>query len=336
MEKSIQYDKNFAEARRLIDVNARVCQDIVQHAFSFYDVDRLELDEFLTTTSKPEKDQRGLRTSVSQALKHLVRDWSSEGIAERNATFPYIFQHLNTYLPPPDNLTAGGQYKVLVPGAGLGRLAHDISALGPHMQVTTNEYSNFMNMAYRWSAHVLSDTQSAHSQTIHPFIETWSHAKDRHEIFRPVFIADREALISHQTTAGSTNQPLLMEGDFTQIFANANHTGQYDAIVTFFFIDTARNLVSYLETIYELLKPGGVWINVGPLLYGSAPWVQLSLDELVAVAEAMGFVFEEGTRDEREVLYNFNQSSLYKNAYSAQYWVARKEVMVKADGKGWW
>lgn len=33
--------------------------------------------------------------------------------------------------------------------------------------------------------------------------------------------------------------------------------------MTCFFIDTARNIVHYLETIHGLLKPGGLWINLG-------------------------------------------------------------------------
>ena len=33
--------------------------------------------------------------------------------------------------------------------------------------------------------------------------------------------------------------------------------------VTCFFLDTARNVVEYLQTIHGLLKPGGLWINCG-------------------------------------------------------------------------
>ena len=39
--------------------------------------------------------------------------------------------------------------------------------------------------------------------------------------------------------------------------------GSWDAVVTCFFIDTAHNIVEYLEIIYKVLKPGGVWINLG-------------------------------------------------------------------------
>lgn len=42
-------------------------------------------------------------------------------------------------------------------------------------------------------------------------------------------------------------------------------TGSWDVCVTCFFLDTARNVVEYLETIHGLLKPGGLWINCGEL-----------------------------------------------------------------------
>lgn len=43
--------------------------------------------------------------------------------------------------------------------------------------------------------------------------------------------------------------------------------GEWDAVLTCFFIDTAQNIVSYIETIATLLREGGVWINIGPLLF---------------------------------------------------------------------
>ena len=40
-----------------------------------------------------------------------------------------------------------------------------------------------------------------------------------------------------------------------------------DAVLTCFFLDTAKNIFQYIETIAACLKPGGCWINLGPLLY---------------------------------------------------------------------
>lgn len=41
------------------------------------------------------------------------------------------------------------------------------------------------------------------------------------------------------------------------------HAESWDVIATCFFIDTAKNIVEYLETIYNALKFGGTWINIG-------------------------------------------------------------------------
>ena len=38
---------------------------------------------------------------------------------------------------------------------------------------------------------------------------------------------------------------------------------EWDCVVTCFFIDTAHNVIEYLEKIYHILKPGGYWINIG-------------------------------------------------------------------------
>lgn len=44
---------------------------------------------------------------------------------------------------------------------------------------------------------------------------------------------------------------------------NINQRGRWGAVVTCFFIDTARNVLNYLRIIHGLLADGGVWINLG-------------------------------------------------------------------------
>lgn len=77
-----------------------------------------------------------------------------------------------------------------------------------------------------------------------------------------------------------------------------DQAGQWGAVVTCFFIDTARNIINYLRIIRDLLREDGVWVNVGPLLWhwenvpdrekgeGS---LELSLDEVKDLARKMGF-----------------------------------------------
>ena len=75
-------------------------------------------------------------------------------------------------------------------------------------------------------------------------------------------------------------------------------------------------------------------MNVGPLLYGSAPFVQLSLDEVIVVAREMGLEIEH--HEEREVFYEFGAQNLHRNGYVAQFWRARKVEVNDGGGKGWW
>jgi hypothetical protein len=62
----------------------------------------------------------------------------------------------------------------------------------------------------------------------------------------------------------------MAAGDFVEIYgkkSNINGDNRVDAVVTCFFLDTAPIILDYIETIDHVLKPGGIWINLGPLLY---------------------------------------------------------------------
>ncbi|KAK2079230.1 hypothetical protein QBZ16_002921 [Prototheca wickerhamii] len=102
--------------------------------------------------------------------------------------------------------------------------------------------------------------------------------------------------------ASSTRGALSMvAGDFLEVFQRSEYRGAFDCVATCFFIDTAHNVVAYMETIAAILKPGGLWINLGPLLYHWAepnelpnePNVELPLEDVLDVAQRLGFVLEE-------------------------------------------
>lgn len=82
------------------------------------------MGEFIQDVEKQGKTAD--RTSVNQAMKHYVRDWAGEGGHER-VVFECI---LDTISAIKQERRSEYPLKVLVPGAGLGRLAHEIDALG--------------------------------------------------------------------------------------------------------------------------------------------------------------------------------------------------------------
>lgn len=67
--------------------------------------------------------------------------------------------------------------------------------------------------------------------------------------------------------------------------------------MTCFFLDTAKNVIDYVKVLSQIIKPGGLWINLGPLLYhwSDIPGeisIELSFEQLRAVILSCGFTFQ--------------------------------------------
>ncbi|KAF1850096.1 N2227-domain-containing protein [Cucurbitaria berberidis CBS 394.84] len=314
LERRVEYRKKLDDIEELIHTNGAICKSIVASAMQFYRIDQQELDDHMKQASQD--GRLADKMSVTQTLKHFVRDWADEGVKERNEAFPCILSTLDMLKV---ELSEGKPLKVLLPGSGLGRLGHEVANLGG-FEVTVNEWSMYMNIGYRH----METYRNRKFFAIHPFIDGMSHHATTDDMLREI------------TAPNAPLNPgvLLVEGDFNTAFNGQE--GHYDIIVTHFFIDTARNLMAYLDTIHRLLRRGGRWVNFGPLLYGTGPFVQLSLDEIIAVVDEMGFEFED-LADEcgsltfpekkvrsKEAGYGFNKRALTRNAYLAQVWVAKK------------
>ncbi|KAF8473594.1 N2227-like protein-domain-containing protein [Kalaharituber pfeilii] len=354
---------------------------------------------------------------VKSTLKQFYRDWAAEGIDERRRCYGPVLEELCSRFPLYGKKLLGkdGEVKrrgkrrdkvrVLVPGAGLGRLAFDIVVAGFECQ--GNEFSYHQLVGSNW---VLNCTTKANEFTLHPWIHTFSHHLTRENHLRSVQIPDVHPGTLLLSPASSTSLPSnpyadevhdppperqpngesahgdgnnegfspastrfsMIAGDFLQCYPlspspatpvspHPNHYNTFDACTTVFFIDTAPNVVAYVEAIYNLLAPGGVWINLGPLLWhweGRDPpgdadgeaggigeeggGVELSAEEVVRVVEAVGFrVVKRGGEGGgaavggegflagmgiREVKTGYIQDerSLLNYEYRAMFWVAVK------------
>jgi hypothetical protein len=96
------------------------------HAMDFYEIDQKELDVYIKQAEK-EKRQAD-KASPVQALKHVVRDWTNEGLKERDEAFPCILETLSEL--SARRAGSSSFAKVLLPGSGLGRLGHEVASLG--------------------------------------------------------------------------------------------------------------------------------------------------------------------------------------------------------------
>ncbi|KAJ0300988.1 hypothetical protein COL516b_008165 [Colletotrichum fioriniae] len=115
----------------------------------------------------------------------------------------------------------------------------------------------------------------------------------------------------------------FVEGDFLEMFPE---DGQFDAVVSLFFIDIGSNIIDFLSNIHRLLKPGGTWVNLGPLKYGTHTALQLSAEEVLHLADLIGFDVDLSSRKNIDSLYAQQPESLLKFTYVTQYWTATKRV----------
>ncbi|VDC05234.1 unnamed protein product [Peniophora sp. CBMAI 1063] len=262
---------------------------------------------------------------IRSTLKQFVRDWSTEGEEEREASYKPLKDALVAHfsdIPFEERYN----FRVLVPGAGLGRLAYDIAKLGFSCQ--GNEFSHYMLLS---SFHILNRTQEINQYTIYPYVHSFSNMPNKDALLRPIRIPD--VLPSDLPRDANFS---LVAGDFEEVYGKDDHdeddpaNGQWDAIVTCFFIDTAKNIVNYLRIMHKILAPGGVWINIGPLLWhfenntSNDPSVELDLEEVKELARKIGF----DIKDERtyDTTYVTNKQGMLGYTYRAAFWTATKRI----------
>ncbi|KAI0311418.1 N2227-like protein-domain-containing protein [Amylostereum chailletii] len=262
---------------------------------------------------------------LRSTLKQFVRDWSVEGLEEREASYKPVKDALVAHFASTP-LDERHKLRVLVPGAGLGRLAFDVAKLGFTCQ--GNEFSQYMLLS---SYFILNRTERVDEHTIYPYVHSFSNIPNRAAALHPVRIPD---VLPGEIPPNAKFS--LVAGDFEEIFgaeitdpADPSY-GLWDAVLTCFFIDTAKNIVNYLRIIHKLLAPGGVWINIGPLLWHfennttNDASVELDLEEVKALARALGFdISNERTVD---TTYVSNKDGMLDYIYHATFWTATKRA----------
>ncbi|CAN0551717.1 unnamed protein product, partial [Ectocarpus sp. 8 AP-2014] len=76
----------------------------------------------------PSRTTKAQVSKINTTLRQCMRDWSGEGEEERRESYGAVIAELER-LRPVDPRRRGAQ-KVLVPGAGEGRLAYEIVSRG--------------------------------------------------------------------------------------------------------------------------------------------------------------------------------------------------------------
>ncbi|KAF2354295.1 N2227-like [Trinorchestia longiramus] len=305
------YTKQLAEMRVCVAHNAEVVQLIINDVENMFENVQHEEDSKLSVKKRPI-----LRTDLEKVyttLRQVVRDWSSEGAAERELCYRPILDAIDKAYPK-DKIDRSC-INILVPGAGLGRLSYELASRGYSCQ--GNEFSLFMLFA---SNFVLNRSSGVDSLRIYPWVHSVNNVLSPEDQLRPVAFPD-----VNPSDLPPNSQLTMAAGDFLEIYTEPD---SWDCVATCFFIDCASNIVSFVQTIYKILKPGGQWVNLGPLLYHYAEQeeedsIEPSYDHLISIVRKIGFIISE-ERTDVPTSYAQNPNSMLKTEYQSVFFIASK------------
>jgi carnosine N-methyltransferase len=328
-------------------------------------------------------DEASLNT-FEMTLTSIVREWSSEGVAARTSTFTPLVKALTAYLPV--TAANKYTQKVLVPGSGLGRLGLDCAAAGFDVEVNELDvlqvlvadfiltqgdadepfelypfFSEPCNHAC-WEDRV----RVVRVPDITPYEllgglprtngsggggggDDDDGGGDDESDLAPyeTAVGDFTALYGEQADSSKADggEENDSEDEDGEGFVPSN-AGTFDAVAGSFFVDTSPLVFEYIKAMRRVLKPGGLWCNLGPLEWawgsqGEPAWALLAADakgegdkrlagavdlawpDLKAAIERAGFSFlEEEIRD--SCRYKGDNKSLVQFEFRCIYFVARR------------
>jgi len=270
------------------------------------DMNKEEDEDEGTNKDKGKDTQFTSYETLYQLVLHLRRDWTDDGAVLREKLYGGMIEQIQRF-----SGDARGQ-RVLVPGAGLGRLALEL-AHHTGASVECVESSMPFALAFQNIFRIIrlggtragadadadadadtgteEDTMAGGEQGLQrhmfypllhlPFMDEWDFSTR----MRPSLFPDTGGAVAGWAN-GSTPGSISLRLAKSSFYTAAAFADSYDVVATSFFIDTG-NIIHNMATIAHVLKPGGLWVNAGPLHY-HRPTLPLSHTNVLALAESMG------------------------------------------------
>lgn len=272
LSKDVGYLTKLSKIDRCIATNQILLSDIADYAVEYLGIDFHDFDMLKNVKNNaPSSNYR-----VIEALEHYLRDWSYIHETELKVLLEFIHKSLRHIIPEEEISNTC----IVVPGSGLGRIAHEIALNRGYGSVHAVEYSGLMHVFNQFIY------TSEKEYELYPYIYSCSNYTSIDSQFRNLFFK--------KGVSKPSNLHLHHE-DF-RYFEYPSEGIKNVVVVSAFFIDTAENMLDYMDKIKEITTTSsnqkiknGYWINVGPLKYGSAAQVEFSAEEIVNLRAKLGW-----------------------------------------------
>ncbi|CCE79793.1 Piso0_002884 [Millerozyma farinosa CBS 7064] len=337
------YSKRLLDVDHVAEKNQQLLNEI--RLFIMKEMDMKESHIEILQKSKKKYSPSSSNFRVIEGLLHYLRDWHPDFRDETREALQYIISQLRNIVP----LESRNKTCVIVPGSGVGRIAHEIAIMGSGYGTKSNSSEGESQEAKFRAVYAVENSGIMH--ILHRFIYKGS-ANTNFDIYPHLhafsnqvnsFSQLRKYTIPFQKQPDNLN---IILGDFRNLDIYREMNCESVIVITMYLIDTASNMLDYLKAIENISKPqksgpirNGYWINVGPLKYGSSPLIELNLDELQNIRERLGWndistrnTLDEPAFEKKLMGYLTDRQSLWQAYYAVTMWCSqRKENSVLVE-----
>ena len=247
----------------------------------------------------------------------LMRDWTQESKPERDKNYGNVLKELKKYFDYDNkDLMKKNNYKVLVPGTGCSRMTFELAKRG--FEVEANDFCFIYILCDDYLFNYSHKNEFEFCPSIHSFTNNYKEAS----VIKRYAFPDVD--IREELKKSGAKPIKFIKGDFLLKYKGLKDL--YDCIVTLFFIDVSKNIVEYVEIMHDLLKKGGVWVNLGCLDYYHSKWhnsIDLTWDELRLVIQNYDFELKNEVTEFSP--YGVKEGSTSSDSYGTVFFTAVKK-----------
>ena len=288
----------------------------------FYNkVASLYKDEFehITFTKEEHEEHRYLEEYLIRYffMRCLMRDWTLESKPERDNNYGNVLKEVKKYFNYDDKtLMKKNNYKALVPGTGCSRMAFELAKRG--FEVEANDFCFIYILCDDYLFNYSHKNEFQFCPGIHSFSSSYNEAS----VIQRYSFPDVD--IREELEKSEAKPITFIKGDFLLKYKGIK--AQYDLIVTLFFIDVSKNIIEFVEIMHDLLKKGGIWVNLGCLDYYHSKdhnSIDLTWDELRLVIQ--NYDFEIKNEATEFVPYGVKEGLMISHSYGTVFFTAMKK-----------
>jgi carnosine N-methyltransferase len=308
---SFNYKERISRLKSAIELNQKFLNELIKiynPPESFYkDIDK---DELISARFNEQK-------FMTNVFIYTMRDWTEEREEERINNYNDIINDVIKHLPNENKEKNKERYKILIPGSALNRIGYELAKKG--YDVEGNDYL-YLNGIF---SDFIFNRSKKNMNCLQPFIYTFRNFWNEDDAFKKFSFPNIDIDLKDKEKCGKMK---MVIGDFISTYENTKDF--YDCVITCYFMDTAENIIQYVDIIYNVLKKGGIWINFGPLSYHYSLFpdrvsIELPYDKLKEVI--INYEFEYIYENIKDAYFGYMDNHMKNEIFKCIYFVVKKK-----------